>query len=119
MYYTGIDPFTKQEVDIARDPRDRKPQLALPPSFRPVKEFRPRSHAVADPDLGWRRRPRRVLAEQLRGELVQVLLPVDPGVAAGRLLERRLVAELLEQGDRVLRPTQEEVLLAGGEPEEF
>ena len=23
MYYTGIDPFTKQEVHVARHPRDR------------------------------------------------------------------------------------------------
>src|SRR5437762_6792166 len=29
MYYTGIDPFTKQEVYIARTLRDRKLQRAL------------------------------------------------------------------------------------------
>jgi hypothetical protein len=29
MYFTGIDPFTKQEVYVARQLRDRKIQRAL------------------------------------------------------------------------------------------
>jgi hypothetical protein len=29
MYYTGIDPFTKQAVYVARGMRDRKIQRAL------------------------------------------------------------------------------------------
>jgi hypothetical protein len=29
MYYTGLDPFTKQEVYVARQLRDRKAQRAL------------------------------------------------------------------------------------------
>jgi hypothetical protein len=32
MYYTGIDPFTKQEVCVARDLPDRKLQPALMPN---------------------------------------------------------------------------------------
>src|SRR3954451_7777363 len=56
-------------------------------------------------------------AEELRGELVQVLLPVDPGVAAGRLLVLRFEGQLLEQVDCALRAVQDEVVLAGGEPE--
>src|SRR5262245_26683238 len=56
-------------------------------------------------------------AEELRGELVQILLPVDPGVTAGRFLVLRLELVLGEQGDRVLRTPEQEVLLPGGEPE--
>ena len=39
MYYTGIDPFTKQEVTIARDMRDRKLQRALMQFFKPENYF--------------------------------------------------------------------------------
>lgn len=35
MYYTGIDPFTKQEVYIARGLRDRRMQRALMQFFQP------------------------------------------------------------------------------------
>jgi hypothetical protein len=39
MYYTGIDPFTKQEVFIARNLRDRKLQRALMQFFKPENYF--------------------------------------------------------------------------------
>ena len=39
MYYTGIDPFTKQEVYVARDLRDRKLQRALMQFFKPENYF--------------------------------------------------------------------------------
>jgi uncharacterized radical SAM protein YgiQ len=39
MYYTGIDPFTKQEVYIARGLRDRKMQRALMQFFKPENWF--------------------------------------------------------------------------------
>jgi uncharacterized radical SAM protein YgiQ len=39
MYYTGIDPFTKQEVYIARHLRDRKSQRALLQFFKPENWF--------------------------------------------------------------------------------
>jgi hypothetical protein len=39
MYYTGIDPFTKQEVYIARNLRDRKLQRALMQFFKPENYF--------------------------------------------------------------------------------
>jgi hypothetical protein len=39
MYYTGIDPFTKQEVYIARHLRDRKLQRALLQFFKPENWF--------------------------------------------------------------------------------
>jgi hypothetical protein len=35
MYYTGIDPFTKQAVYVARHLRDRKLQRALMQFFKP------------------------------------------------------------------------------------
>jgi hypothetical protein len=39
MYYTGIDPFTKQEVSIARGLRDRKMKRALMQFFKPENWF--------------------------------------------------------------------------------
>jgi uncharacterized radical SAM protein YgiQ len=39
MYHTGIDPFTKQEVFIARNLRDRKLQRALMQFFKPENYF--------------------------------------------------------------------------------
>src|SRR5881275_751308 len=39
LYYTGIDPFTKQEVYVARNLRDRKMQRALMQFFKPENYF--------------------------------------------------------------------------------
>ncbi len=39
MYYTGIDPFTKQPVPIARNLKDRKLQRALMQFFKPENYF--------------------------------------------------------------------------------
>jgi hypothetical protein len=39
MYYTGIDPFTKEEVYVARGLRDRKLQRALMQFFKPENYF--------------------------------------------------------------------------------
>jgi hypothetical protein len=39
MYYTGIDPFTKQEVYVARYLKDRKLQRALLQFFKPENYF--------------------------------------------------------------------------------
>jgi uncharacterized radical SAM protein YgiQ len=39
MYYTGIDPFTKQEVFVAKHLRDRKLQRALMQFFKPENYF--------------------------------------------------------------------------------
>jgi uncharacterized radical SAM protein YgiQ len=46
MYYTGIDPFTKQEVYIARNLRDRKMQRALLQFFKPENYFEVRKALV-------------------------------------------------------------------------
>lgn len=39
MYYTGIDPFTKQAVPVAQGMRDRKMQRALMQFFKPENWF--------------------------------------------------------------------------------
>jgi hypothetical protein len=39
LYYTGIDPFTKQEVYVAKGLRDRKMQRALMQFFKPENWF--------------------------------------------------------------------------------
>jgi uncharacterized radical SAM protein YgiQ len=39
MYYTGLDPFTGQEVHVARGLRDRKMQRALMQFFKPENYF--------------------------------------------------------------------------------
>src|SRR6266852_4912142 len=39
MFYTGIDPFTKEEVYVARNLRDRKLQRALMHFFKPENYF--------------------------------------------------------------------------------
>jgi radical SAM superfamily enzyme YgiQ (UPF0313 family) len=39
MYYTGIDPFTKEDVYVARILRDRKLQRALMQFFKPEIYF--------------------------------------------------------------------------------
>src|SRR5204862_4436874 len=39
MYYTGIDPFTKQEAYVAKGLRDRKMQRALMQFFKPENYF--------------------------------------------------------------------------------
>jgi hypothetical protein len=39
LYYTGIDPFTKERVSVARDLKDRKMQRALMQFFKPENWF--------------------------------------------------------------------------------
>lgn len=39
MYYTGIDPFPKEEVYLAHHLRDRKLQRALVQFFKPENRF--------------------------------------------------------------------------------
>ena len=45
MFYTGIDPFTKEEVYVARGVRDRKMQRALMQFFKPENYFTVREGA--------------------------------------------------------------------------
>jgi hypothetical protein len=39
VWYTGVEPFTKRPVTIARNPRDRKLQRALMQFFKPENYF--------------------------------------------------------------------------------
>jgi hypothetical protein len=39
LYYTGIDPFTKKEVHVAKGIKDRKMQRALMQFFKPANYF--------------------------------------------------------------------------------
>src|SRR5437660_28468 len=39
LYYTGIDPFTRKEVHVAKGSRDRKMQRALMQFFKPENWF--------------------------------------------------------------------------------
>ncbi len=61
MYYTGIDPFTQEEVYIARHLRDRKMQRALLQFFKPENYFEVREALIEagrhGPDRRRLRRP--------------------------------------------------------------
>jgi radical SAM superfamily enzyme YgiQ (UPF0313 family) len=46
IYYTGIDPFTKKEVAVARAMRDRKAQRALMQFFKPENYFEVRQALI-------------------------------------------------------------------------
>jgi hypothetical protein len=46
VYYTGIDPFTKQEVYVAKGLKDRKMQRALMQFFKPENYFTAREALI-------------------------------------------------------------------------
>ena len=46
MYHTGLDPFTKKPVAIAKSMRDRKLQRALMQFFKPANWFAVREALV-------------------------------------------------------------------------
>ena len=77
MYYTGIDPFTKEEVYIARNLRDRKMQRALLQFFKPENYFE----------------VRKALLEAGRGDLIgngcACLIPAQPPKEAIEARRRR------------------------------
>ena len=83
MYYTGIDPFSKQEVYIARQLRDRKTQRALLQFFKPENYFE----------------VRQALLEAGRGDLIgggcDALIPAQP--------PREALAARCEQADAALK----------------
>ena len=87
MYYTGIDPFTKEEVYVARALRDRKLQRALLQFFKPENYFE----------------VRKALEEAGRTDLIgggcDALIPAQPPRAA--LDARRSRANQAVRGDHV------------------
>jgi hypothetical protein len=74
MYYTGIDPFTKQPVYIAKQLKDRKLQRALLQFFKPENYFEVREALLA------------TKRQDLIGEGCDCLIPSRPPKEA---LERR------------------------------
>src|SRR6201982_2231348 len=85
MYYTGIDPFTKQEVYVARGLRDRKMQRALMQFFKPENWFTVREALI---EAG---------RQDLIGNGCDCLIRANPPKEA--LEKRRQQANLADQSD--------------------
>jgi uncharacterized radical SAM protein YgiQ len=85
MYYTGIDPFTKKPVTIARGMRDRKMQRALMQFFKPENWFTVREALI------------QAGRADLIGNGCDCLIPAQPPKDA--LLKRRERANESVQGD--------------------
>lgn len=66
MYYTGIDPFTKKKVYVARQLRDRKLQRALMQFFKPENYFEVREALI------------KAGRKDLIGEGCDCLIPAEP-----------------------------------------
>jgi hypothetical protein len=77
MYYTGIEPFSKQAVYVARDLHNRKLQRALMQFFKPENYFE----------------VRKALLEAGRGDLIgkgcDALIPAEPPKEAIEARRRR------------------------------
>ncbi len=91
MYYTGLDPFTKKAVFIARHLRDRKLQRALMQFFKPENYFEVRK---ALEQAG---------RQDLIGSGCDALIPARPPKQALDGRRRRANAEVREQrgGDHI------------------
>jgi hypothetical protein len=85
MYYTGIDPFTKQEVYVARGLRDRKMQRALMQFFKPENYFQVREALI------------QAGRQDLIGSGCDCLIPAQPPKEAMEARRRR--ANRAVQGD--------------------
>ena len=89
MFYTGIDPFTKEEVYVARNLRDRKMQRALMQFFKPENWFEVRA---ARPDRQRVRlldRGSATVANPAKGEKPGERGLQNPGYRPGRKMARR------------------------------
>ncbi len=85
LYYTGIDPFTKKPVHVAKSMRDRKMQRALMQFFKPENWFTVREALI---EAG---------RQELIGNGCDCLIPANPPKEA--LEKRRLQANQAAQGD--------------------
>jgi hypothetical protein len=85
MYWTGVDPMTKQTVQVARGMRDRKAQRALMQFFKPENYFE----------------VRQALIEAGRGDLIggecDCLIPTHPPKPA--IEARRRLSDEAARGD--------------------
>src|SRR5947209_6644716 len=90
MYYTGVDPFSKQPVYVAKHLRDSKLQRALLQFFKPENYFE----------------VRKALLDAGRGDLIgggcDALIPAHPPKEA--LHARRELANETVRGDYVHQP---------------
>jgi uncharacterized radical SAM protein YgiQ len=77
MYYTGLDPFTKKEVYVARQLRDRKLQRALMQFFKPENYFLVREALV------------QAGRQDLIGSGCDALIPAQPPKEAIEARQRR------------------------------
>jgi hypothetical protein len=87
MYYTGIDPFTKEAVYVARNLRDRKLQRALMQFFKPENWFTVREALL------------QAGRQDLIGSGCDCLIPANPRNEA--LAARRERADRALSGDHV------------------
>jgi hypothetical protein len=85
MYYTGIDPFTKQQVYVAKGLRDRKMQRALMQFFKAENWFTVREALI------------QAGRQDLIGGGCDCLIPTQPPKEA--LQKRREQANKAVQGD--------------------
>jgi uncharacterized radical SAM protein YgiQ len=79
MYYTGVDPFTKKTVHVARDLKDRLMQRALMQFFKPENYFEVRKALLA------------AGRADLIGMGCDCLIPAEPPPAALTARRRRAV----------------------------
>ena len=93
MYYTGIDPFTRRPVQVARHLRDRKLQRALMQFFKPENYFEVRNAL------------RQAGRHDLIGSHCDCLIPAHPPAEA--IQRRRQDANARFRGQNVHAPTQE------------
>lgn len=101
MYYTGLDPFTKKPVHIAKTMKERKAQRALMQFFKPENYFEVREalREVGRMDLVGdgceclipSRPPKEAIAQRrqdankrFRGDYVHTIPGADPAVAADK-----------------------------------
>ena len=79
MYHTGLDPFTGQEVYVAKQLRDRKLRRALLPFFKPSNDFEVRKALL------------KVRHGDLVGNGCACLIPAHPPKAAIEARRRRAI----------------------------
>lgn len=95
IYFTSIDPFTKQKVNVAKGLQDRKLQRALMPFFEPEKWFALRESLIQAERL------------DMIGNSCNCLIPAYPPLEAIRTRRQRSIN--LDHCHRVANP-------ANGEP---
>lgn len=85
LYWTGIDPFTKKPVTVAKGMRDRKMQRALMQFFKPENWFTVREALI------------QAKRTDLIGDGCECLIPANPPKEA--LEKRRREAQRSVEGD--------------------